>query len=81
MTILVCGGSGLVGNEMLCLLERKNINYITTYNTRKTKNGARLDFTSINEIREFLYKSNITDSKIERKQFNYSRLYINVCQP
>lgn len=55
--IAICGGSGLVGREMVKLLNDRNIPYITTYNKNPVSNGACINFFDIREI-ETLFKSN-----------------------
>lgn len=51
MKVFVAGGSGLVGRCLINLLEEKNISYISTYNTRKTKNGFKINYDSYMDIR------------------------------
>jgi S-adenosylmethionine synthetase len=53
MKILITGGSGLVGRYLIELLEQKNIEYISTYNSRLSKNGFNLDFSNENTIDSF----------------------------
>lgn len=56
MTILICGASGLVGNELCKLCEYHKIKYFGTYNTAKIKkeNMYKLNFFNIKEIEKFL---------------------------
>ncbi len=61
--IAICGGSGLVGREMIKLLEQLNIPYITTYNKNPVENGLNINFFDIDEI-ETCFKSNEVTSCI-----------------
>jgi S-adenosylmethionine synthetase len=46
MKILITGGSGLVGRNLIELFDKENFKYIATYNSRICKNGYALDFSS-----------------------------------
>ena len=61
MTILVCGGSGLVGKELCNFFESNNINYIATYNNNviPKENCFKINFSDINEIENFISSKNI----------------------
>ena len=54
--ILICGASGLVGAEMCKLLEKTNIPYLGTYNSRRIEasNMYKVNFFDANEVEEFL---------------------------
>jgi dTDP-4-dehydrorhamnose reductase len=60
MTILVCGASGILGKELVNLLDTKNVSYIGTYNNNKIKNCIKIDFFNLNEIEETMKNNNIT---------------------
>jgi dTDP-4-dehydrorhamnose reductase/beta-phosphoglucomutase-like phosphatase (HAD superfamily) len=62
MTILVCGASGLLGNELCSVLKRQNIDFIGTYNTSKiiADNMFYVNFSSISDIENFVIKWNIS---------------------
>ena len=42
MKVLVCGASGLVGNDLCNLLEKENISYVGIHNTRPRKNSYKV---------------------------------------
>jgi len=54
--ILICGASGLVGKEMCNFLDKKDINYIGTYNKNKINksNMYQIDFSKPNLLEDFL---------------------------
>ena len=54
MKVLVAGGSGLVGRSLIDLLESKNVMYVSTYNSRPTKNGYRVNFEDDVALGKFL---------------------------
>ena len=60
--ILICGASGLVGNELCHLLDDNNIDYIGTYNTRNINkpNMFKVDFHNPILLEEFLITHQIT---------------------
>ncbi len=62
MTILICGASGLVGNELCQLYEDRKIKYFGTYNSIEIKkeNMYKLNFLDINEIENFLQEKSIS---------------------
>lgn len=60
MSILVCGASGILGKELINLLDSKNMSYIGTYNNNKIKNGIKIDFFNLNEIEQIMINNNIT---------------------
>jgi dTDP-4-dehydrorhamnose reductase/beta-phosphoglucomutase-like phosphatase (HAD superfamily) len=59
MTILICGASGILGKELANLFDSLNISYIGTYNNNKIKNGVKINFFNLNEIKEIMIKNNI----------------------
>ena len=67
--LVLCGGSGLVGREMIKLLnsyKRKllnsyNIEYIATYNNNIIENGVKIDFFNIDDIFTSFKNHNITN--------------------
>jgi dTDP-4-dehydrorhamnose reductase len=54
MKVLVAGGSGLVGRCLINLLEEESIAYVSTYNTRRSKNGVKVNYDSYENIRSFI---------------------------
>ena len=60
--ILICGASGLVGNELCHLLDNNKIDYIGTYNKRKINqpNMFKVDFHNPILLEEFLTNHKIT---------------------
>lgn len=70
MTILLCGSSGLLGREMACLFDKKNIEYIGTYNTNVTPKSVKIDFTNYKIVEDFMSEKKITiciNSIVERQ--------------
>jgi dTDP-4-dehydrorhamnose reductase len=59
--IALCGGSGLVGREMIKLLNSDNIQYIATYNNNVIENGVKIDFFNKDDILTTFKKYNITN--------------------
>jgi dTDP-4-dehydrorhamnose reductase/beta-phosphoglucomutase-like phosphatase (HAD superfamily) len=59
MTILICGASGILGKELAILFDRLNVQYIGTYNNNEIKNGVKVNFFNLNEIRDVFTKNNI----------------------
>jgi len=53
MKVLVAGGSGLVGRCLVDLLEQTGLEYVSTYNSRPTKNGHRVNYDNSEELRKF----------------------------
>jgi dTDP-4-dehydrorhamnose reductase len=75
MTILVCGGSGILGKELCVLLAKNNINYIATYNKNNIENGIKINFLSELDVYESLKDKNITvciNCIVERQ--------VNICE-
>jgi dTDP-4-dehydrorhamnose reductase len=75
MTILVCGGSGILGKELCELLAKNNINYIGTYNKNNIQNGIKINFLNELDIYESLKDKNITvciNCIVERQ--------VNICE-
>ena len=62
MTILICGASGLVGRELCKLLEKRNIDFIGTYNSNKIDkpNMFKIDFSDSKQIEDLFINNNIT---------------------
>jgi S-adenosylmethionine synthetase len=60
MTVLIAGGSGLVGRCLIELFDKLDINYISTYNTRPCKNGYKIDFTNQSVVDTFMAEHNVT---------------------
>jgi dTDP-4-dehydrorhamnose reductase len=60
--ILICGASGLVGKEMCNFLDKKDINYIGTYNKNKINksNMYQIDFANPKLVEDFLLFHKIT---------------------
>jgi dTDP-4-dehydrorhamnose reductase len=60
--ILICGASGLVGKEMCNFLDKKDINYIGTYNKNKINksNMYQIDFANPKLLEDFLLFHKIT---------------------
>ncbi len=54
MKVLVCGGSGLVGRNLINLLEHEKIETISTCYSRPSKNGYQVNFSDESEITLFL---------------------------
>ena len=50
MTILITGASGLLGRCLLDLCDKKGLKYIGAYNTRKIKNGLKINFEDETQI-------------------------------
>ena len=70
MTILICGISGLVGRELAKLCDNFNISYIGTYNNNYVKNGIKINFFDLNEIKNCMLNNKISvciNSIVERK--------------
>ena len=70
MTILLCGSSGLLGREIACLFDKKNIEYIGTYNTNVTPKSVKIDFTNSKIVKDFMSEKKITiciNSIVERQ--------------
>lgn len=61
MNILICGASGLVGEELCSLLKKNKISFYGTYNHNKVlgDNMFRLDFSNTRQIRSFMIEKNI----------------------
>jgi dTDP-4-dehydrorhamnose reductase/beta-phosphoglucomutase-like phosphatase (HAD superfamily) len=59
MTILICGASGILGKELAILFDKLNVLYIGTYNNNEIKNGVKINFFNLNEIRDVITKNNI----------------------
>ena len=61
--ILICGASGLLGKDMCELLEKKNINFIGTYNSNKINknNMYKLDFNHDEHLENFMIKHNVSE--------------------
>jgi dTDP-4-dehydrorhamnose reductase/beta-phosphoglucomutase-like phosphatase (HAD superfamily) len=59
MTILICGASGILGKELANLFDKLNVLYIGTYNNNKIKNGIKIDFFNLNEIKEIMINNGI----------------------
>ena len=62
--ILVCGGSGFIGQNIVNYFASKNYKIFATYNTKKPKNtlGAKwikVDLTSLKKIRKIIKKTDI----------------------
>lgn len=75
MTILICGGSGILGQELCELLHNQKIDYIATYNKNKIENGIQIDFSNKEDIRENLTSKQITvcvNCIVERQ--------VNICE-
>jgi len=53
MKVLVAGGSGLLGRSLINLLEKTNIDYVSTYNSRVIKNGYKIDYNNHEELTRF----------------------------
>ena len=53
MKVFVAGGSGLVGRCLVNLLEETGLSYVSTYNSRPTKNGHRVNYENSEELRKF----------------------------
>jgi len=72
MTILVCGGSGILGKELCNLLQCKNIPYIGTYNKNKIANGIQIDFLDVNDIKTTMqtHKIHVCVNCIVERQVN-----------
>lgn len=62
MTVLICGASGLVGQELCNFLDKKNVKYIGTYNTKliNKDNMYKIDFKNYLEVKNFLKENKIT---------------------
>lgn len=60
MTVLIAGGSGLLGRCLIELFDKSGIDYVSTYNTRPCKNGYKLDFNNMDTIIAFMHQHNIT---------------------
>jgi dTDP-4-dehydrorhamnose reductase len=54
MKVLIAGGSGLVGRCLIELLESKGIPYVSTYNSRPSKNGYKINFEDEVALGKFL---------------------------
>ena len=59
MSVFVCGASGILGTELVNLLYNQNVPYIGTYNNNKIKNGVKIDFFNLNEIKETIITNNV----------------------
>ena len=72
MTILVCGGSGILGKELCNLLQSEDIPYIGTYNKHKITNGIQVDFLDVNDIRTTMqtHKIQVCVNCIVERQVN-----------
>ncbi len=60
MTILIAGGSGLVGRCMSQFLINEGVNFVTTYNSRNIENGYTLNYYSMADIENFMIDHKIT---------------------
>ena len=60
MKVLVCGSSGLVGNDLCNLLEKEGIEYIGIHNTRPRPKSHKIDILNSAELNTFLGKENPT---------------------
>jgi dTDP-4-dehydrorhamnose reductase len=60
MKVLVCGSSGLVGNDLCNLLEKEGIEYIGIHNTRPRPKSHKIDILNSVELNTFLEKENPT---------------------
>jgi dTDP-4-dehydrorhamnose reductase len=60
MKVLVCGSSGLVGNDLCFLFEKENIDYVGIHNTRPRKQSYKINLFDSNELNAFLDKENPT---------------------
>ena len=56
MKILVCGSSGLVGNDLCSLFDKEIINYVGIHNTRPQKNSYKIDILNPIELAFFFDK-------------------------
>lgn len=54
MKVLVCGSSGLVGNDLCSLFEKENINYVGIHNKRPRKNSYKIDIRNTVKFSSFL---------------------------
>ncbi len=54
MKVLVCGSSGLVGNDLCLLFEKENIDYVGIYNTRPRKQSYKINLFNPLELETFL---------------------------
>lgn len=75
MTTLVCGASGILGNELCTLLHSEHVNYIATYNTNKINKGIQVDFLNVDEIRKTIQQNAIdvcVNCIVERQ--------VNICE-
>ena len=59
MTILITGASGLLGRGLVSLLESNNIGFVAAYNTRKIKNGFKINFENEEEVGTFLREKGV----------------------
>ena len=59
MTILITGASGLLGRGLVALLESNNIDFVAAYNTRKIKNGFKINFENEEEVCTFLKEKTV----------------------
>ena len=59
MSIFVCGASGILGSELVNLLDSQNVLYFGTYNNNKIKNGIKIDFFNLNEIKKIMITNNV----------------------
>lgn len=51
--VCITGASGLTGRNLVELLETQGISYISTYRSRPTKNGYKVNFESLPDIDSF----------------------------
>ena len=59
MTVLICGGSGILGRELSNLLLKNNCKYYSTYNSNLIENGIKINFMDKNEIEKYIIDLNI----------------------
>lgn len=70
MNVLVCGSSGLLGRDLCKLLDKKNINYIGTYNNNYVDKAIKINFNDITDIENKLIQIKPTiciNSIVERQ--------------
>jgi S-adenosylmethionine synthetase len=60
MKVLVCGSSGLVGNDLCLLLEKENIDYVGIYNSRPRKQSYKINIFDNKEILSFIEREKPT---------------------
>jgi dTDP-4-dehydrorhamnose reductase/beta-phosphoglucomutase-like phosphatase (HAD superfamily) len=80
-TVIVCGGSGLVGRILIDVLEKNNMNVIGTYNSNKLDKLVKLNFFDIDilekqilEIKPTICISTIAERQNEICENNWEKI-------